>query len=773
MQRLFRNMTLLLTFLLSGAGGGGLALAASGQLSADVGFGAAAYSAEVDGIESEESSHLYQQYTVRYRHQNTLFKGRAGSYTLLIGFEHTVLDPSLTRYGFDDPVANASMTRDKLYYQGRMTLAPGGLPFRLHLWAEDLSRSSFVTQAPTALPLGLRHSDYNSHLFDADMFNDIRNGTHQVYGATLLLGIRNGSYLGNYRDFLSQLPRLLIDFRQEDVDDTSSRFSPVKFRQRELAFISLNKKENWLHFRMRDYFNYLDPEDNSKETQILIGTIDHNKRREWVNFTNWLKVSADGSYTVYKQANVEIPDRTYSYNLFTVGRRQGRQLSILSNYQRILDARGIEKSFDVPVLAAFDLDRDTRLTMRLLLNGTENSPMVDSLNPPSVGADSTSRYDLFYEVRAEMNRTGSLLYKPRLQMERAIDRASDSNAVKIGAEVSTNKLAHANSWLVGFDVATVQTDNETGGESFSQLDLYGRFDRDTRRNWRYGVESAVSYGTGDAAAGGDGLRITFISNGTSLGNYDPLDVDYSGEVLLSRFVLYGEHRAEQWSNRFEVEHEQRTQDEKSEERIRLEHTLQHEARQSFFEWRSSVELGDKIVGNGYKGDYVEVAMLDSTSDIVWNSGLSYTLTPSRQLKMSYRGEVSGSSDEIYYQLTQELAYNLYTRNGRVRRLASFEEEFRYEELVKGEGFSGRTAASRLKLSAGFYPTHNYYLLGTTEYILLQPSAAAIYILTANTGFNFEKFKINLSYAFGNKGEESAVLPDVMEQRWAVDVKKSF
>lgn len=774
MQRLFRNLTLLFTFLLSGAGGGGLALAASGQLSADVRFGAAGYSAEVDGIESEESSHLYQQYTVSYRHQNTLFKGRAGTYTLLIGYEHTVLDPSLTRYGFDDPASNASMTRDKLYYQGRMTLAPGGLPFRLHLWAEDLSRSSFVNQAPTALPLGLRHSDYNSHLFDADMFNDIRNGTHQVYGATLLLGIRNGTYLGNYRDVLSHLPRLLIDFRQEDVDDSSSRFSPVKFRQRELAFISLNKKDNWLHFRMRDYNNYLDPEDNSKETQILIGTIDHNKKREWVNFTNWLKVSADGSYTVYKQANVEIPDRTYSYNLFAAGRRQGRQLSILSNYQRILDIRGIEQSFDVPILAAFELDRDTRVTMRLLLDGRENSQMEDSLNPPSGGGNSSSRYDLFYEARAEMNRTGRLLYKPRLQVERAIDRVGDSNAVKIGGEVTTNKLAQANSWLVGFDVATVQTESETRGESnFSQLDLYGRFDRDTRRNWRYGAESAVSYGVGDATAGGDGLRIAFLSSGTSQGNYDPLDADYSGGVLLSRLVLYGEHRAEQWSNRFEASHEQRTQDEKSEERIRLEHALQHDARQSLFEWRSSVELGDDIVGNGYQGDYVEVNMLDSTSDVTWNSALSYSLSPSRQLKMSYRGEVSGSSDAIYYQLSQELAYTLYTRNGMVRRLASFLEEFRYEELVKGEGFSGRTAATRLKLSAGFYPTHNYYLLGTTEYILLQPSSAAIYILTANTGFNFEKFKINLSYALGNKGAESAVLPDVMEQRWAVDVKKSF
>lgn len=777
MRRLFQNMTLLFTFLLFGAGGGGVAFAAArGQLSGDIGFGAASYSAEVDGVESEESSHLYQQYTVRYRHQNSLFQGRAGNYTLMVGFDHTILDPSLTRYGFDDPARSGSMTRNKLYYQGRMTLAPGGLPFRLQLWAEDMHRSSFVNHAPAALPLGLRHSDNNSHLFDADVFNDINNGTHQVYGATLLIGIRNGTYLGNYRDVLSQLPRLLIDFRQEDIDDTSSRFSPVKSRHRDLAFISLNKIDNWLHFRMRDYYNYLDPAENSKETQILIGTIDHNKKREWVNFTNWLKVSTDGSYTVYKQANTEIPDRTYAYNLFAAGRRQGVQLSVLSNYQRSLDFRGLEQTFDVPIFAAFDLDRNTRLTMRLLIDGRENSRMVDSVNPPATGdgGDSTSRYALFYEVRAEMNRTGNLLYKPRLQVERALGHFSDSNAVKVGGEITTNKLARTNSWLAGFDVATVQTKSETRGDSnFSQLELYGRFDRDPRRNWRYGGDSTVSYGVGDAAAGDEGLRIAFLSNGAKLSNHNPLDEDYSGQVLQSRISLYGEHQAAQWGNRFELAHEQRMQEEKTEELVRLTHILRHDARQSKFEWQTAVKFGDNLTGSGYRGDYVEVDMLESTSDLTWNSGLSYSLSPSRQLKMSYRGEVSGSSEAIYYQLNQELAYTLYTRNGNVRRLASFKEEFSYEELVKGEAYAGRTAAARLKLSAGFYPTRNYYLLGTTEYVLLQPSSAAIYVLTANTGFIFDKFKINLSYALGNKGAESEVLPDVMEQRWAVDVKKSF
>lgn len=772
MPRLFRDITLVLTLLLCGVGGGWTASAAEGKLSGEARLGAASYKAEVNGEEAGTASHLYQQYTLLYSRRHSLLGGRGGNYALMLGYEHTVLDPASSLQGVDDADA-ASLTRNKLFYQGQLLLAPGGLPFRLTLAAEDIHRSSFNAAPDLPLPLGDTGTS-SGHLINQDIYGDVNNGTRKVYAANLLVGIRNGSYLGAYRDILSQLPRLLVDYRQETVDDSESRFSPSKYRLRDLAFISLNKKSNWIHFRLRDYIDYFHPDSDSKETQVLIGSIDHQRRRDWINFTNWLKISTDGSYTVVKQANEEMPARTYAYNLFAIGQRPRQQVSIFSSFKRTQDRAGIAQTFELPMKADYEPDRNTRINTRLVFDGREDSAYAGMVTLPGSSAmEPNHEYDFLLETRADLNRSRPIVYRPHLQLERLVATASTSTAVKLGGEVaSNNALAKASRWLAGADLSLSQGESGGAVSTFTQSDLFGRYEREVGRNWLLGTRANLSMGMGAAGAGSDSQRITQLSGG-QVKDFDPLANDFDGAVVQGGLSLFAENRAGVWSNRVSIDDKFRLMAGERDEVITLEHALKREERQSILRWKSVVVVGggESSLSQNLSSDYLQSTPTDKQAQLSWKSDIDYTLTPSRQLLMVYSAGINGSSEQTLYKLGQEVHYTLYTRNGIVRRLASCAEEFNYEWMGHGSGLE-RSGAARLKLSAAYYPTHSYYLLGTVEYVLLRPSSAVIYIVTTNTGFDFSKFKVNLSYSLGNKSEES-ISPEVTEQRWAVDIKKTF
>lgn len=187
------------------------------------------YAAKEDGKKVADASHFTQLYSLLYEKSDRISGGRVGKYDLALGAQWSSVDSA-----FNGQDSDADEL--KLLYRGDLLLAPGGLPFNLHLYSRDM-------RLPTW--------EYGSHSLDYDiidpyMIGGLYGGQHVQAGATLMVGIRNGSYLGKYREILSQVPRLLIDYREDYVRDLDND-TPQHYRTRNLAFVSLNKKDNWFH----------------------------------------------------------------------------------------------------------------------------------------------------------------------------------------------------------------------------------------------------------------------------------------------------------------------------------------------------------------------------------------------------------------------------------------------------------------------------------------------------------------------------------------------
>ncbi|MDZ4186223.1 MAG: hypothetical protein U1D97_14765, partial [Desulfuromonadales bacterium] len=395
----------------------GTAHALQQNLRGDVTLGMQQYTGESAGVKQEAES-TYQQYTVTYSRKDAFYNGRGGAYTLMAGYEITILDASFERNGVRDPEI-VPINTSKLYYDGTLLLAPGGLPFRLSLYARDTKRTTFVDNARyETFSTGLqttRGGYSGDQMLQPSINTDVDNGTSQMLGATLLVGIRNGTYLGAYRDVLSQLPRLLIDYKQNEVKDLQSSFQKTHFLSRDLAFVSLNKKENWVHLRMRDHTDYLNHENDTEMKQVLIGSVDHNLTRQWINLTNWIKVSGDLSYTQEDKVGDD-PENTYRANMFFTGQHQGLSSTVFSQFKRLSDGRFLTYETNIPVYVSRVHNRDTRSNTRFIYEAKERTlfsgPLESNYPGGNMNLTANDFSDYYLDNELELFRSRRVMVKP-------------------------------------------------------------------------------------------------------------------------------------------------------------------------------------------------------------------------------------------------------------------------------------------------------------------------------------------------------------------------
>lgn len=787
MRRLSIHIFLLILFCCALCPAVGIAASTgASRLSADALLGMGEYRADVAGVEAQRISAIYEQFTVHYERWNVIRDDRLGRYTLMLGYEFTTIDPERIINGVNDATLS-KVNASKLYYNGSLLLAPGGLPFRLTLFAKDLHRTTFTDSQSPALPVGNQfYGAYTGHMIDPVMPIDLSNGTHRQFGGTLLVGIRNGSYLGEYRDLLSQVPRLLVDFRQEDVKDNSSLFNPVHSRSRDLAFVSLNKKDNWVHFRTRDYVDYLNPRNDSQNSQVMIGTIDHLMVRKWINLTNWIKLSGDLSYTVEDEAIKVAPVRTYNLNLMTLSKRDNFSSTVFSNFSRETDGRFITKEAALPVSTTVDFNRDTRLRSRFIYEG-RNKTFYDGL--PVTPADpwanrNTARstyQDLYLDNLFELQRSRRVIIKPRLEVEsRSEANSHEGLAMRVGSEVLSNRaLNKAFNWLGGYALTvTKSTDtNLDQSGSFIQNEIYGRVDKDLSRSLRFGGRASLAIGSGE---GRDviAFRIPTLSGALRIGNggaQEVVDKNYSGAISRGDISLYLDQFYQRMSNRFTANYEFIAVDGTAIQQSAFGHVLRYQTPVHQTDWETEILIGDNAgTPATVSFDYLQLATMDKGSHANWHSEVRYRYTPSRKLGLTLLGDMSGSETDprtIVYRGSEEVAYRIFTTNGVIRRLAEFTEEVGYEKVTAS--IDQRNSSIYARLSAAYFPKKYLYGKIRSELVRYMDSSALQVLTGGEFGLDFEKLKFMLSYSQAHKERESAGLPEVTEKRWDMIVKKIF
>ncbi|HEY3309661.1 MAG TPA: hypothetical protein VGJ93_14500 [Desulfuromonadaceae bacterium] len=328
------------------------------KLSAEAELSYLNYDAKDNSGQHLSSHSLTQRYSLLYQTAGNILDNRFGSYQLSLGYDWATFDTTIKS---TDGKESYNNNRGHILYSGEVIVDPKEIPLRFSAYSRDMNRTQFLENTS-----GLSSNLRNTQLISPQLATSIMSGTHIESGATLVAGVKNGMTNG-YNEILRHLPMLMLDYRDSINHDTSSA-NPVDNRLSRLAFVSLNKKDNWFHYRILSYTDNITPSDSYKETQYQLGTIDQTMQRRWVDFSNWLTVSADAQLTQRTSTIKNIASDNYTdfdLNLFGIARRSTWEARTFNNFNRHKEESGkITYHTTVPVYASGSLSADTSWNTR-------------------------------------------------------------------------------------------------------------------------------------------------------------------------------------------------------------------------------------------------------------------------------------------------------------------------------------------------------------------------------------------------------------------------
>lgn len=749
-------IALLLLFLLSSA-----PLWAEQRLSAVAEWRRASYRDSQGGRALNNSSHFSQQYSLLYQNQGLLMDGRSGGYALALGADWTLLDSRFNG-------AQHEVDAFKFLYRGEVLLAPGGLPLRLRLYSEDMTPNMLSSGGERgSMQEGLVGG--GGRLLSPEILSGVYNGHRILTGATLVVGISNGSYLGEYRDVMASLPRLLVDYKQFDVRDLQGK-NPQHYRDRSLAFVSLNKKSNWFHYRHWDYTDFFNHHNDTVEKTYMLGTVDHNLQRQWVNFTNWIQVSVDGSFTTFTRPNGgDNPERRYDMNFFTNARRSQWQGSTAANYRRRHNNVQLDRSLSVPFFLSGNLDRNTAWRLRLV-----------AAKDDKTRAGSTSKREeerLFFSGQMEVFRQGRYVVVPQLEAEVKEGSGAQGYGVRIGVETYNNKR-YASKYSLFGSLSLLHMDGTTSdGREVSFLEEQGiaRVNADFGGGLRTGLEERVVLSQGDIDSN-IGSYLSPVGN-SSLSTSNAKDQSYSGNILRSTTTWFGEYATKRrLVNRLELIYDYRSTGVGTASQTVLRHSLQGSYKALRARMSNEMIWGDEqeptdtklqLLSNSNSGDRGKLR-----GTYQHKSSLNYLPRREMEGRLSFDYSLSDysrqSSDR--WRASEEFSYSIFTVNGFIRKLATLGEELAYEstESSLGESLSALT----LTLFGEYYPVRPALLKAKATYRLFGSDDIEELAVFLTAGYTMQKLALSLDYSYAQRNDTD-LHPERSEHRWEVKVRKTF
>lgn len=721
----------------------------------------AEHDVEEDGENVQSASHFVQQYSLLWQGAGKLSEGRAGEYDLALGYQWNQVDTEINgaEVAIDNPL-------DKILFKGDLLLAPGGLPFRLHLYSFDMDSPSLETRELGELFSG-QESDNQSGIVAG-----VQSGSRVTTGLTLMAGVKNGAYRGTYRDVLNAMPKLFIDFRQTEVRDIEGP-TPLHYTDRDLAFVSLNKNKNWFHYRFYTHDDKIDPSNDYEEQTYLLGTIDHVNRRQWVDLTNWIQVSTDISYseTTPSQNATESYQERYDYNLFTAAQRSDWRGGAYTSFSRIRDANSVEKRLEVPVFANGRLNRETTWRVRLETASDESRS--------AVGGTESSRNSLFLASRIEAFTQSRYIVSPTLDLEHKDGTDGQGHALRVGIEAYNNQRYRTPTELFGsYSVALIEGTAESGQDvSYWEQQLKGQVSSDLTSELRTSFDQELVYGSGTY----DGSTVDFIQASIDAISSDSSSasggVDGTYYRSISSWSL--DHRpASRIYNRLELTYDYVDSPAASGGQFSVVHNVNYYGRSVTASMDSEL-----IVGSVLDGPSADAGLLDGGSLVRQGGAVEKSFASSGRidylpgrnhqnglkLEFEWREFEAGDSDQRYL-LTQEYKYTFWKDRGLLRRLAAVGEEFEYEDYTQVGGQSDSSYS--FTLFSEIYPTRQTLLSAKLRYEFDTVAETGTMLVFLSAGIDFSKFQVEFDYAYGTR-TAGISQPERVEHKWEMQVKKTF
>lgn len=737
-------------------------LAARGKVSGSAELSYARQSVKKGGVETVAADHFVQQYSLLWENKGKLNKGRLGSYDVALGYEWSHVDSEVNgqQIQIDNPL-------DKILYRGEIRIEPGGLPFNLRAYSHDMHRTNFVSN-----DLGTLFTD-NRYDRKRGIVTDINNGTHVVSGLTFMAGITNGQYNGQYRDILSTLPKLLIDYKQEDVHDVRG-LSPESYTNRDLAFISLNKKDNWFHYRRFEHIDNLHSSQNSSQDTYLLGTVDHNDRRQWVNLTNWIKVSTDLSYTEInadQSRGAADSSERYNINLFAKAARTRWQGNEFTTYSRTRNADRLESRLRVPVYANGELNRDTSWRFQM------ESYQYRDANQLNVLARDTD--DLYTRGEVTAFRQARYIFKPRFEFENKSGSEGEGQAMRLNAEFSNNPLYRSVEDLFArYSISGMSGTGDTGfNASYVEQTLQAKLQKQLNSQLLVGGEQKFDYGTG-AYDPSVSDRINFTLSG--IGSFGSGTGRFDSDAFRSSSKAFVEIKSQSpMRNWFEVTFDVYDGDAVSGNQTSLTHRLNYNRAALRLSWSNNYIIGDGLPDGSTVGSN-GISSIDPSAARSTDFSSSYSTrffvgySPSRASNFTStidyeRFQYRTGPDVESMNFEENYEYTVWHVNGRVRKLLVVGETGEYDKKLTSGVMNSIYAFT---LFSDYYPTIHTLLGARVRYEFDDLTDADTMLTYLTAGLNYAKFQVSLDYSYGRRPSTDTE-PEILESKWEVKVKKTF
>ena len=739
-----------------------LASPAAANISGEVEYTYSSFTASDDGDKVTDVSSFSQSYSLIYAKSGFVGDKRFGNYDVGLGYQWNASDSSIN--GDDD-----SFSDGKFIFRGEVVIAPGGLPFRFSAYSLDFTPPRYQRYSAPA------------SILDPSLNAGVISGEYITSGFSIIAGIRNGSYLGRYRQLLSALPRLFIDYNQVYVDEKSA-FLKTNYLQRDLALVSLNKKDNWFHYRAYDYVDYNDSGNDESSQTYLLGTIDQTMTRQWVNMTNWLRLSTDVSLTLEESPDYVVYDRdeeTYRLNLFTIASLPKTNLSNFSTFSRTQSENSTRKEFSVPIYADgwIDPDRSWRFQLETFANRQESFNNLQSFSGTGI-YDNEGQYlrgnlTLGRQQRIELSST--------FELEAGSNNLSTGYSARARFELS-NKLRglSSQSYLLGYMGAFFHTedeDNGTSNDAFEQ-ELYGntkwvlsrRNSLEFGQEFRFSSKQLTSLTTSYVRPRGYGgimLPETAVraDDKTLVGSFTTLALETQLRPGLdNRFVARLESQFGEVDSRY---------------RASLGQRLNYRSGRVLFNTSNSLEFGDDMTGvniarGGRNDNQLKKSTTTQEPNYVLSHESSLTYRPNHLIKSEFDVDYEYIDADRGYlsnlRIKERTQYSLLAKRGRIRELGLFYQSAEYTGVYGGPE---TVSFFNLLFGVSYFPTRFLQLNGEVSYEAYEPEGVNSIRFSTFAALTFEKMAFEARYEYGLGKVNSINIDDRQEHLFETKLKKSF
>jgi len=670
------------------------------------------------GLDSYTADSFSQHYSLGY-FKSTRDPYRAPrplEYSILAGYEWASLDTSIQRN--DSTLADISMKDGRLFYRGEIAYDPPTMPLTFKAFANDIGR---VTSSSSS---GIY---VQNTIFEPELPVTITSeGTHLRTGATLTLGEKAGLNR-KYDSLFKHIPLLMIDY-SEEVNKEDSIDVHIDNRTRKLAFVSLNKKDNWFHYRTEKYEDFLAPSANWRRTEYQLGTVDENLSRKWVDLTNWIAISADGQFTRFQAHDKANDYDNYALNLFTVATRKTWQVRNYSTFLRRADITGISTERTIPLYLSGIWGAETDWSARVYFKDHQ----IAGPNNTGLTMDEETRA---VSLRATTYKRSQFTISPSLSVSQTTQLNGKSLDMLGSVEaVSTRRFSSQHDLALRYEANVFFTDI-VGSQTSDYLKqtINGR--------WGYFISDRLRFSLNQVVALSNTLNDSTASSQNFQSNYNHSQFDTRAMLswvpnARSTISMLASNELSSYSD---------------------EGTLSRQAASISADYKLAEFSGtlNLYADNVQRPDGVRTNSQGISAYFVYNPRRHIT----SQVNGRYEYRQDAGLDYTFADITQKARYDVYGASFSGRPLVELEEEFHYTSATNS------LDSGSLRISGRYYPFSRVTMGGSAMFNVI---GFGQQVYSANLGLNLKYFQSNVEYSYGKRSYDQRV-----DKRLAATVRRSF